>query len=229
MINRQALTKIKEKINNSILVNNIPNHVVEIIAVTKTFPSEAIISAFKEGILNIGENKIQESEYKFSQLPNLPKLKKRLIGHLQSNKVNKAINLFDTIDTIDSKKIAQRLDLSLRKKNKTKEVLLQVNASKDSAKHGFDLIDQEQLLEVINYKQLVVKGLMTIGEFTSDEKKIRKTFVLLRQLKNKLNDQIGSEKKLTDLSMGMSSDFNIAVEEGSTQVRLGTALFGLRK
>ena len=228
MINRHALIKIKEKINNSILVNNIPNHNVEIVAVTKTFSSEAILAAFEEGILNIGENKIQEAEYKFPQLPNLPKLKKRLIGHLQSNKVNKAINLFDTIDTIDSKKIAQRLDNSLKKINKTKEVLLQVNASKDIAKYGFDLNDQEQLLDVINYKHLVVKGLMTIGEFTRDEKKTRETFILLRQLKDKLNDQLESDKKLTDLSMGMSSDFNIAIEEGSTQIRLGTALFGSR-
>ena len=228
MINRHDLIKIKEKINNSILVNNIPNHNVEIVAVTKTFSSEAILAAFEEGILNIGENKIQEAEYKFPQLPNLPKLKKRLIGHLQSNKVNKAINLFDTIDTIDSKKIAQRLDNSLKKINKTKEVLLQVNASKDIAKHGFDLKDQEQMLDVINYKHLVVKGLMTIGEFTKDEKKTRKTFILLRQLKDKLNDQLESDKKLTDLSMGMSSDFNIAIEEGSTQIRLGTALFGSR-
>jgi len=228
LINRHDLIKIKEKINNSILVNNIPNHNVEIVAVTKTFSSEAILAAFEEGILNIGENKIQEAEYKFPQLPNLPKLKKRLIGHLQSNKVNKAINLFDTIDTIDSKKIAQRLDNSLKKINKTKEVLLQVNASKDIAKHGFDLKDQEQMLDVINYKHLVVKGLMTIGEFTKDEKKTRKTFILLRQLKDKLNDQLESDKKLTDLSMGMSSDFNIAIEEGSTQIRLGTALFGSR-
>ena len=228
MINRHDLTKIKEKINNSILVNNIPNHNVEIVAVTKTFSSEAILAAFEEGILNIGENKIQEAEYKFPQLPNLPKLKKRLIGHLQSNKVNKAINLFDTIDTIDSKKIAQRLDNSLKKTNKTKEVLLQVNTSKDIAKYGFDLNDQEQLLDVINHKHLVVKGLMTIGEFTKDEKKTRKTFILLRQLKDKLNDQLESDKKLTDLSMGMSSDFNIAIEEGSTQIRLGTALFGSR-
>ena len=228
MINRYDLIKIKEKINNSILVNNIPNHNVEIVAVTKTFSSEAILAAFEEGILNIGENKIQEAEYKFPQLPNLPRLKKRLIGHLQSNKVNKAINLFDTIDTIDSKKIAQRLDNSLKKTNKTKEVLLQVNASKDIAKHGFDLNDQEQMLDVINCKHLVVKGLMTIGEFTRDEKKTRKTFILLRQLKDKLNDQLESDKKLTDLSMGMSSDFNIAIEEGSTQIRLGTALFGSR-
>lgn len=228
MINRHDLIKIKEKINNSILVNNIPNHNVEIVAVTKTFSSEAILAAFEEGILSIGENKIQEAEYKFPQLPNLPKLKKRLIGHLQSNKVNKAINLFDTIDTIDSKKIAQRLDNSLKNTNKTKEVLLQVNASKDIAKYGFDLNDQEQLLDVINYKHLVVKGLMTIGEFTRDEKKTRKTFILLRQLKDKLNDQLESDKKLTDLSMGMSSDFNIAIEEGSTQIRLGTALFGSR-
>ena len=228
MINVNALSRIKEKIYNSILVNNIPNHNVDIIAVTKTFPKEAIVSAFKEEILNIGENKIQEAEFKFPKLPDLPKLKKRLIGHLQSNKVNKAVKLFDAIDTIDSKKIARRLDNSLNRINQTKEVMLQVNTSGDNAKYGFNLTDEENLLEIISYKQLVVKGLMTIGEFTRDERKTRKTFILLRQLKEKLNDQLENEKKLIDLSMGMSSDYDIAVEEGSTQIRLGTALFGSR-
>ncbi len=228
MINANALSRIKEKIYNSILVNNIPNHKVDIIAVTKTFPKEAIVSAFKEEILNIGENKIQEAEFKFPKLPDLPKLKKRLIGHLQSNKVNKAVKLFDAIDTIDSKKIARRLDNSLNRINQTKEVMLQVNTSGDNAKYGFNLTDEENLLEIISYKQLVVRGLMTIGEFTSDERKTRKTFILLRQLKEKLNDQLENEKKLIDLSMGMSSDYDIAVEEGSTQIRLGTALFGSR-
>ena len=228
MINANALSRIKEKIYNSILVNNIPNHKVDIIAVTKTFPKEAIVSAFKEEILNIGENKIQEAEFKFPKLPDLPKLKKRLIGHLQSNKVNKAVKLFDAIDTIDSKKIARRLDNSLNRINQTKEVMLQVNTSGDNAKYGFNLTDEENLLEIISYKQLVVRGLMTIGEFTSDERKTRKTFILLRKLKEKLNDQLENEKKLIDLSMGMSSDYDIAVEEGSTQIRLGTALFGSR-
>ena len=106
--------------------------------------------------------------------------------------------------------------------------MLQVNTSGDNAKYGFNLTDEENLLEIISYKQLVVKGLMTIGEFTSDERKTRKTFILLRQLKEKLNDQLENEKKLIDLSMGMSSDYDIAVEEGSTQIRLGTALFGSR-
>ena len=131
-------------------------------------------------------------------------------------------------DTIDSKKIARRLDNSLNRINQTKEVMLQVNTSGDNAKYGFNLTDEENLLEIISYKQLVVRGLMTIGEFTSDERKTRKTFILLRQLKEKLNDQLENEKKLIDLSMGMSSDYDIAVEEGSTQIRLGTALFGSR-
>ena len=229
MINANALSRIKEKIYNSILVNNIPNHKVDIIAVTKTFPKEAIVSAFKEEILNIGENKIQEAEFKFPKLPDLPKLKKRLIGHLQSNKVNKAVKLFDAIDTIDSKKIARRLDNSLNRINQTKEVMLQVNTSGDNAKYGFNLTDEENLLEIISYKQLVVRGLMTIGEFTSDERKTRKTFILLRQLKEKLNDQLENEKKLIDLSMGMSSDYAAAIQEGATMVRVGTGIFGPRK
>ena len=99
----------------------------------------------------------------------------------------------------------------------------------EASKHGFDLNDQEQMLDVINYKHLVVKGLMTIGEFTRDEKKTRKTFILLRQLKDKLNDQLESDKKLTDLSMGMSSDYAAAIQEGATMVRVGTGIFGPRK
>jgi len=216
---------IQEKILNSISINNIPNHQVEIIAVTKTFPKEAIISAYKTGILNIGENKIQEGEIKFPNLPKLPNLKKRLIGHMQSNKVNKAINLFDTIDTIDTIKIAKKINNALKN---NKEVLLQVNTSQDKVKFGFDYFQEQELLEIISYNRLNVIGLMTIGEHTKDVKKIRKTFKTLRTLKENLNKQLAKDQKLRVLSMGMSSDYEIAIEEGSTQIRLGTALFGSR-
>ena len=226
MIKLKALLTIQEKILNIISVNNIPNHKVEIIAVTKTFPQEAIIEAYKAGILNIGENKIQEGEIKFPTLPNLPNLKKRLIGHLQSNKVNKAINLFDTIDTIDTKKIAKKINHALDKNDK--EVLLQVNISQDKAKFGFDYFEEEELLEIISYERLNVKGLMTIGEHTKDINKTKKTFKTLRKLQENLNKYLVQDKKLTVLSMGMSSDYEIAIDEGSTQIRLGTALFGSR-
>ena len=226
MIKLKALLTIQEKILNIISANNIPNHKVEIIAVTKTFPQEAIIEAHKAGILNIGENKIQEGEIKFPTLPNLPNLKKRLIGHLQSNKVNKAINLFDTIDTIDTKKIAKKINHALDQSDK--EVLLQVNTSQDKAKFGFDYFEEEELLEIISYERLNVKGLMTIGEHTKDINKTKKTFKTLRKLQENLNKYLVQDKKLTVLSMGMSSDYEIAIEEGSTQIRLGTALFGSR-
>jgi len=226
VIKLKALLTIQEKILNIISVNNIPNHKVEIIAVTKTFPQEAIIEAYKAGILNIGENKIQEGEIKFPTLPNLPNLKKRLIGHLQSNKVNKAINLFDTIDTIDTKKIAKKINHALDKNDK--EVLLQVNISQDKAKFGFDYFEEEELLEIISYERLNVKGLMTIGEHTKDINKTKKTFKTLRKLQENLNKYLVQDKKLTVLSMGMSSDYEIAIDEGSTQIRLGTALFGSR-
>ena len=230
MINLDALKSVQERIEVArALANREHEPPVQIVAITKTFPASAIESAHRAGIKNIGENRIQEASQKFPHLPDLPRLKKRLVGHLQSNKASKAIKLFDAIDSIDSLKLARRLSILLAENRNNYESLLQVNTGRDPTKHGFQLGKVDTLLEVLELKNLSVKGLMTIGELTTNETTIRKTFQKLRQLKERLNTHLPEEGQLTELSMGMSSDYEMAVEEGATMVRIGTALFGERQ
>ena len=230
MINLDALKSVQERIEVAReLANREHDPPVQIVAITKTFPASAIESAHRAGIKNIGENRIQESSQKFPHLPDLPRLKKRLVGHLQSNKASKAIKLFDAIDSIDSLKLARRLSVLLAENRNNYESLLQVNIGQDPTKHGFQPGKIDTLLEVLELKNLGVKGLMTIGELTTNETTIRKTFQKLRQLKERLNTHLPEEGQLTELSMGMSSDYEMAVEEGATMVRIGTALFGERQ
>ena len=230
MIDLDALKSVQERIEAAkARGNREQDPPVQIVAITKTFPTSAIESAYKAGIKNIGENRIQEAAQKFPHLAELPRLTKRLVGHLQSNKVGKAVDLFDAIDSIDSLKLAHRLNRLMTEPHSNYESLLQVNTGQDSAKHGFHPEKIETLLEVLELKNLGVKGLMTIGVFTSDETTIRKTFKKLRQLKERLNKHLPEESQLTELSMGMSSNYEMAVEEGATMVRIGTALFGERQ
>ena len=230
MIDLDALKSVQERIEAAkARGNREQDPPVQIVAITKTFPTSAIESAYKAGIKNIGENRIQEAAQKFPHLAELPRLTKRLVGHLQSNKVGKAVDLFDAIDSIDSLKLAHRLNRLMTEPHSNYESLLQVNTGQDSAKHGFHPEKIETLLEVLELKNLGVKGLMTIGVFTSDETTIRKTFKKLRQLKERLNKHRPEESQLTELSMGMSSNYEMAVEEGATMVRIGTALFGERQ
>ncbi|SVC73572.1 uncharacterized protein METZ01_LOCUS326426, partial [marine metagenome] len=142
--------------------------------------------------------------------------------------VGKAVDLFDAIDSIDSLKLARRLNRLMMEPHSKYESLLQVNTGQDSAKHGFHPEKIETLLEALELKNLGVKGLMTIGALTNDETTIRKTFQKLKQLKERLNKHLSKESQLTELSMGMSSNYEMAVEEGATMVRIGTALFGER-
>jgi len=230
VIDLDALKSVQERIEAAkARSNREQDPPVQIVAITKTFPTSAIESAYKAGIKNIGENRIQEAAQKFPHLAELPRLTKRLVGHLQSNKVGKAVDLFDAIDSIDSLKLAHRLNRLMTEPHSNYESLLQVNTGQDSAKHGFHPEKIETLLEVLELKNLGVKGLMTIGVFTSDETTTRKTFKKLRQLKERLNKYLSEESQLTELSMGMSSNYEMAVEEGATMVRIGTALFGERQ
>jgi len=203
---------------------------VKLVAVTKTHTPDVIVAAYNAGIKDIGENRIQEAENKFPKLPDLPGLTKRMIGHLQSNKVNKALDLFETIDAVDSLKLAGKIGKRAVLLERTVPVLLEVNTSGERSKFGFDASNTDDMLACLSVKGILVEGLMTVGPLTKDVKTIRKAFIQLRRLKEELNRQrTEGVSALTELSMGMSGDFEIAVEEGSTMVRLGTALFGPRR
>ncbi len=199
------------------------NQTVNIVAVTKTHPFSIIEQSYKAGVFSIGENRIQESKNKFRSFNSMPKITKRFIGHLQSNKVNKCIELFDTIDSVDSIKLLKKISNSVIKHQKKISVLLEINTSGEISKRGFKPNEISEIKECLEIKNIDVNGLMTIGPNTNDKNKIRKSFQILRKIKQTIKNP-----KLKELSMGMSGDYEIAVEEGSTMVRLGTALFGKR-
>ena len=152
-----------------------------------------------------------------------------MIGHLQTNKINKAIQIFDTIDSVDSLRIAKQLAIKSKHNKKLLFVLLEVNTSGDKTKFGFDPSNDQDLLECIALDEIIVGGLMTIGPASQERKSTSKAFAQLRKIKENINRQVGRKKKLNVLSMGMSNDFELGIYQGSTMVRLGTALFGPRQ
>ena len=203
------------------------SHPVQLMAVTKTHPFSLIQECYEAGITAIGENRIQEATKKFASFGPMPDLSRRFIGHLQSNKVNKCLDLFDTIDSVDSVKLLKRISNTALQQERTIHVLLEINTSGETQKHGF-LPDQlDEISECFNLPSISVDGLMTVGPLTTDKEKIRDSFIQLRALRTRINQSV-IQFDMAELSMGMSGDYEIAVEEGSTMIRLGTALFGKR-
>lgn len=197
---------------------------VELLAVSKTQPVEAIQEAMRAGITKFGENKVQEARGK---IESLGRGVWHLIGHLQSNKARDAVRLFDSIDSVDRLDLAEELNLRADALGKTQNVLLQVNIAGESTKFGCAPDAANALAEAINaLPHLALGGLMTIAPYSPDPEKSRPHFAGLRELRDKLEKETGLH--LPTLSMGMSGDFAVAVEEGSTCVRVGTALFGER-
>lgn len=223
---KENLVKIKEKISSIQEKTGLQNK-VEIVAVTKTHPFQIIRNSYEAGFLSIGENRIQEASAKFESFELMPDLKKRFIGHLQSNKIKKCTNLFDTIDTVDNIKLLKKISKVIEKKKRKTSVLLQINTSKDAQKKGFSPIDIENILACFEIEGVIIEGLMTMAPFTNNKKVIRESFKKLRVLKEEINAQLKNER-ISELSMGMSNDYKIAIEEGSTMIRLGTSLFGAR-
>ena len=202
------------------------NHPVKIIAVTKTHPFSTIKKCYKSNLFSVGENKIQEAEKKFEAFKDMPKIEKRFIGHLQTNKVNKCLSLFDTIDTIDSFRLAKKISNSADRLGKKITGLIEVNTSGEAQKKGFLVNEVEKIMSCLDLPRLKIVGLMTMGPNTKNTNQIRGSFKKLRELKNSINQN--RTNKILELSMGMSGDYEIAVEEGATMIRLGTILFGKR-
>jgi pyridoxal phosphate enzyme (YggS family) len=191
---------------------------VTLIAVTKVFPPGVILEAYALGHRDFGENYVQEFESKYPAVNALEGARFHLIGHLQSNKSRKAAELFDVIQTVDSAKLARRL----QEAGKPLQVMIEVKLSPEEAKHG---ADPESLAEVVNAIRgcpgLRLTGLMTMPPWSENPEESRPYFARLRAL--------AEEHHLSDLSMGMSHDLEVAIEEGATHIRVGTALFGKRQ
>ncbi len=225
---KDNLKKIQDKIEKVKLINGIKQR-TEITAVTKTHPFLIIQECYKAGIHSIGENKIQEANGKLLPHPEMPQLKKRFIGHLQSNKINKCIELFDNIDSVDSIKLSKKINKKARQLNLNIPVLIEINTVCEPQKHGFFPEEIDKMLECFENQNIKIQGLMTIAPVNKNKKETHRAFRLLREIKDDLNRQKPQEcEELKELSMGMSSDFEVAVEEGSTQIRIGTALLGKR-
>ncbi len=198
---------------------------VELLAVTKTHGPWAPEFAARYGLTGVGENRVQEAIDKKPQVT--AELRWELIGHLQSNKANLAAVHFDRVQSVDSIKLLQRLDRAAESAGRRIAVLLQINAGQDPAKFGADLSDAPALLEAaLTHPHLQVDGMMTIAPLSDDPDVATRTFVTLRELRDQLAQEFGVP--LPELSMGMSGDLAAAIAAGSTQVRIGTALFGRR-
>ena len=198
-------------------------------AVGKTFPAEAIREAYAAGQRLFGENRVQEFSEKAPRVADLPGLEMHLIGHLQSNKANKAAELFQAVDSLDLLKLAERLNAAAAKLGKRLPVLIEVNVGGEEAKGGVGP-DANEIGAILSTAPTLAnvefRGLMTVPPYTENPEGARPYFRKLRELRDRVAKQQGV--RLDVLSMGMSHDFEVAIEEGSTCVRVGTAIFGVR-
>lgn len=199
---------------------------VEIIAVTKTHGAETVDEAWREGLSVIGENKVQEAEWKKAASASGPSW--HLIGHLQTNKVRRALEIFDFIHSVDSVRLADRIQLVADDMGALPRILLEVNVAGESSKSGMRPDEVRGALEHISAccPRITVEGLMTMAPFSENPEDSRVHFRRLRELRDSLERDLGIA--LPRLSMGMSGDYEVAVEEGATWLRLGTVLFGDR-
>lgn len=200
---------------------------VGIVAVTKTHPAETVEAALAAGLHRIGENRVQELEAKVAEVGR-ERAEWHLIGHLQRNKVRRAVPLFDLIHSIDSLRLAESLSLEAERSGREIHGLVQVNVSGEASKYGFAGAEAvEAVAQVAALEGIRVRGLMTMAPFTDEGSTLRRTFSRARELFEECERSI-PEFEAVHLSMGMSNDYEIAVEEGATLVRLGTVLFGER-
>lgn len=225
----ENLRSISDRIDQACIENNRNPSEIRLLLATKTVEPERIIKAFEAGCALIAENKIQEVRDKYEALKPYPH-ENHFIGHLQSNKVKFLIqNDIKCLHSLDRKRLADRLQKRLEFEDREMDVLIQVNTSGEKSKFG---IHPDQALEFTQYiaskNRLHIKGLMTIGLFSAEKEKVVPCFQLLKKLQQEITDAKIEGVKMKELSMGMSHDFEWAIAEGATIVRVGTAVFGKR-
>jgi len=218
---RERLEQVEERIHRAAARSGRKRSDVTLVAVTKKFPADVICDAYAHGLRCFGENYVQEFETKHPRVAQLEGAEFHLIGHLQSNKARAAAGLFQAIETVDSEKLARRLDEAAQLLNVVIEVMIEVKLSLEETKAG---AAQEHLGELIaairDSRNLGLTGLMTMPPWNDDPERTRPYFRRLSEL--------AQQHRLTKLSMGMSHDFEAAIEEGATHIRVGRALFGPR-
>lgn len=228
----ENIAKIRERVRLAAQRSGRDPGAVTLMAVSKTFPPEAIRAAYDAGIRVFGENRVQEFAGKAAGLRNLTDARWHMIGHLQTNKAAKAAELFHAIDSVDSFKLAEKLNDAAGKCGKKLGLSIEVNVGGEAAKSGMspDSAELETLLSsAVGLDCLQIRGLMTIPPYTEDPQAARPYFRRLRELRDQIAARDLPSISMTTLSMGMSHDFEVAIEEGSTCVRVGTAIFGERQ
>ncbi len=221
---RESYNRLLEEISRAChRVGRDPREVT-LVAITKKFSPETIREALKLGIKDLGENRMQEAVEKIKQLPG--EIRWHFVGHLQSNKAGDAVKYFNLIHSLDRLRLARDLDRRASGEGKRVKTLVQLNVSGERSKHGLPPGELEDfLIEVRRLKGIAVEGLMTMAPLTEDPEEVRPFFRRLRELRDSLEVPGIS---LRHLSMGMSGDYTVALEEGATMIRIGTALFGPR-
>lgn len=226
---REHLAVVENRITEACKIAGRDRKSVKLIWVSKFHPIEAVKNALALGATDFGENRVQEAELKFSQKP--AGVYCHVIGPVQSNKLKKAAIVADCIHSIASVEALEKLEKVCKEQNKILDILFQINAGEEETKSGLDICDAEsflQNLENSSFSHLRFCGLMTIGKNTHNAEDSRECFAYLRKLQQKFLAKGGVFKDFTQLSMGMTGDLEVAIEEGSTMIRVGTALFGER-
>jgi len=211
-------------------IKNSLGEAVQLIAVSKTFPVTSVKEAYNEGQRAFGENKVQEMMEKYPQLPK--DIEWHLIGHLQSNKVKYIAPFVKLIHSLDSLKLAQEINKQAEKNNRIIDCLLQFHIASEETKFGLDLKEAKEMLNSEEFKSLKnirIVGIMGMASFSDDQQLVRNEFKSLKQIFNDLKKEYFSNlESFKEISMGMSGDYKIAIEEGSTMVRVGSLIFGSR-
>lgn len=202
---------------------------VRLLPVSKTKPESSLRLAYAAGCRMLGENKVQEAHGKWEAMQDLTDLQWSVIGHLQTNKAKQVARFASEFQALDNLRVAEALDRRLQAEGRALDVFVQVNTSGEASKYGLPPEDVAAFLQALPvYTALRVRGLMTLALFSSEAERVRQCFILLRSLRDQLRDAAPAGISLDELSMGMSGDFEIAIEEGATVVRVGQAIFGAR-
>ncbi|HAY38197.1 MAG TPA: YggS family pyridoxal phosphate-dependent enzyme [Desulfobacteraceae bacterium] len=225
---KKRLENVKDRISKAALKCSRNPEDINLVAVSKTIPADRVREAIEAGVTILGESYVQEARNKFNVLGTYP-VSWHFIGHLQSNKAKYAVRLFDLIHSVDTIKLARELNNQANKINKIQDILIQVNISKEPSKSGSDIQNAANLIkDIVLFENLSVKGLMAIPPFFNNPEKSRPYFIALRNLRDQSQTAFPGVV-LNELSMGMTGDFEVAIEEGATFVRIGTAIFGERR
>ena len=221
LINKQALLDIQQDIQKH---SPYPQK-VKLIAVTKTISLENIAKEINKYFSIIGESKIQETENKIQKLNNIPEI--HMIGHLQTNKVNKAVKIYQMIQTVDSIKLATKINTAAQKTNKQQNILIQINISKNSNQHGISLKEVDSTIEnILKLSNINLKGIMAIATNTTRKTTITTQYRKMFDLQQRLAKTVSP--KINEISMGMSQDYVLALQNGATMIRVGSKIFGTR-